>query len=190
MKKIATILILIAVLFVGGVTVDAKITKKNIKKSLPRKSTIKQRNGIINGHTAIDLGLSIRWATENIGANTSYQPGHWFAWLNYDIAKKEWGSSWRMPSISEWNELINKCRWIWTGSGYEITGPNGNYIYLPTTGRIIGNGQTACSNLGFYWTKENVGNGSDAFAFRMWNGGKDFIQQNYYWCIPIRPVII
>ena len=168
---------------------DAKTTKKNYKKSTSRNSISRQRNGIINGHTAIDLGLSVRWATENINANTSYQTGNWFAWRDYDIAKKEWGASWRMPTISEWNELINKCRWIWTGNGYEITGPNGNFIYLPTTGRIIDNGQHVCSNLGFYWTKENVGNGSDAFAFRMWNGGKDFIQQNYYWCIPVRPVI-
>lgn len=91
MKKVITICLLVATLLVGGMTMDAKTTKKNYKKSTSRNSISRQRNGIINGHTAIDLGLSVRWATENINANTSYQTGNWFAWRDYDIAKKEWG---------------------------------------------------------------------------------------------------
>lgn len=53
----------------------------------------------------------------------------------YDVARVVWGGSWRMPTKKEFQELIDKCRWIWTkkGSqeGYEIYGPNGNKIFLP-----------------------------------------------------------
>jgi hypothetical protein len=35
---------------------------------------------IINGHEAVDLGLSVKWATCNIGANRLEECGDYFAW--------------------------------------------------------------------------------------------------------------
>lgn len=35
---------------------------------------------IINGHEAVDLGLSIKWTTCNIGANTSENIGEKYHW--------------------------------------------------------------------------------------------------------------
>ncbi len=34
----------------------------------------------INGYAFVDLGLSVKWATCNIGASTSADPGDYFAW--------------------------------------------------------------------------------------------------------------
>ncbi len=34
---------------------------------------------IINGHEAVDLGLSVKWATCNIGANNPEEYGDYFA---------------------------------------------------------------------------------------------------------------
>ncbi len=34
----------------------------------------------LNGHTYVDLGLSVLWATCNIGASRPEEPGHYFAW--------------------------------------------------------------------------------------------------------------
>lgn len=52
-----------------------------------------------------------------------------------DAARANWGSDWRMPTIEELQELVNLCYWEWTESengvsGYTVTGPNGNSIFL------------------------------------------------------------
>lgn len=33
-----------------------------------------------NGHEYIDLGLSVKWATHNVGANTPEECGDYYAW--------------------------------------------------------------------------------------------------------------
>lgn len=35
---------------------------------------------IINGHEAVDLGLSVKWATCNVGASSPEEFGDYFAW--------------------------------------------------------------------------------------------------------------
>ena len=34
----------------------------------------------INGHEYVDLGLSVKWATCNLGANTPSDYGNYYAW--------------------------------------------------------------------------------------------------------------
>lgn len=56
----------------------------------------------------------------------------------YDVAHVKWGGKWRMPTVSEANELVTRCKkeWIvYNGvNGLKITGPNGKYIFLPAAG--------------------------------------------------------
>lgn len=58
--------------------------------------------------------------------------------LASDAARQNWGSSWRMPTFDEFVELREKCKWTWTTksgkNGYEVTGPNGQSIFLPAAG--------------------------------------------------------
>ena len=77
-----------------------------------------------------------------------------------DIATVQWGCEWRIPTREHWKELMEKCKWIKTTKfhveGYEVEGPNGNNIFLPTTGvrfkkAIFG------TETGYYWTSELVG---------------------------------
>ena len=100
-------------------------------------------SGTIDGHDYTDLGLSVKWATCNLGAQTPWEKGNYYAWgetipytewtqtnYNYDYAicdynyvldaqfdavTVNWGRSWRMPTKEEINELIhiNNCEWIW-----------------------------------------------------------------------------
>ena len=49
----------------------------------------------------------------------------------YDHAYIVLGEKWRMPTVEEFNELVNKCEWHWVGDGYVVTGPNKNSIKLP-----------------------------------------------------------
>lgn len=92
--------------------------------------------GVHNGHEWVDLGLSVKWATCNIGASTPSDYGKYFAWgeilqkpsyteenysikghslhdvsgkENFDAASYIWGKSWRMPTKEEVEELIGCC---------------------------------------------------------------------------------
>ncbi len=122
------------------------------------------QNGTINGHEYVDLGLSVKWATCNIGAEEPSDYGDYFAWgeiepkfgyatkscviygkairsiagnPTYDVARASWGDAWRMPTKEEIDELIECKRERATQGGhdgYKITGPNGNSIFLPAAG--------------------------------------------------------
>lgn len=43
-------------------------------------STTEEKKIIINGHEAVDLGLSVKWATCNVGAESPKQYGGYYAW--------------------------------------------------------------------------------------------------------------
>lgn len=68
----------------------------------------------------------------------------------YDVARMKWGGKWRMPTVEDFVELQNNCTWEWVFnngvSGYSITGPNGNNIFLPHSAIDYGDGY------GIYWT--------------------------------------
>lgn len=70
---------------------------------------------------------------------------------SYDAARANWGATWRMPTKEEFEELLNNCTWTWTTrggeKGYQVTGPNGNSIFLPAAGIRSG---TSFINVGFY----------------------------------------
>ena len=145
-----------------------------------------------NGFEFVDLGLSVKWATMNIGANTPYDYGDYFAWgettpkdtydwstyklgnNRYDLTKYDtyfwgdglttlerkddaayvnWEGNWRMPDDTEFTELKEKCNWVWTGTGYQITGPNGNSIYIPAAGYKRNDKITDVGSYGYYWSR-------------------------------------
>ena len=95
----------------------------------------------VDGYAAIDLGLSVKWATMNVGAESPEDYGNYYAWgeietkstysqsksvtygvqmndisgnAEYDAATANWGDSWRMPTYDECTELISDCTWTWT----------------------------------------------------------------------------
>ena len=131
--------------------------------------------GEINGHAYVDLGLSVKWATCNVGANSPEEYGQYFAWgetspktefteensltnkkhmedfsgdEQYDAAAANWGGGWRMATSDEYTELINDCTWILVeNEGYKVTGPNGNSIFIPTSGFYNG---SSLDNSGTY----------------------------------------
>ena len=98
-----------------------------------------QRNTISN-HEYVDLGLSVMWATCNIGADSPEEYGDYYAWgetktkdeytkencetyeeeiddiagTSRDVARVKWGSPWRMPTKKEFYELVKNCDWKWT----------------------------------------------------------------------------
>ena len=51
-----------------------------------------------------------------------------------------------IPTIDEWEELKEKCKWSWIGNGYNITGPNGNHIAINFTKNEV------WQDIGMYWS--------------------------------------
>ena len=109
----------------------------------------------------VDLGLSVKWASWNLGAGSpeeigglyaigELQPKEEFTWENYqvstdisgcfsatkyDAAFNLWGKDWRLPTEGELSELRYNCNLTYTEQngvkGLLVTGPNGNSIFLP-----------------------------------------------------------
>lgn len=131
---------------------------------------------------AVDLGLSVKWASFNLGARSQEEYGNYYAWgatnpetkykegydskypegstLNPedDAAAVNLGGKWRMPTFDEIKELKDKCRFEWTSvngiSGARITGPNGNSIFFPATGYYAHNLNRVVStgDRALYWS--------------------------------------
>ena len=75
---------------------------------------------------------------------------------NYDVATARLGKSWKTPTKEDFEELVNNCTWVLTTvngvNGYEVTGPNGNSIFLPATGYYDGKNVNNDGNSGEYWS--------------------------------------
>ena len=148
-------------------------------------STTSRTTGSIAGREYVDLGLSVKWATCNVGASSPEDYGDYYAWgetgtkpsydedncetwdkdigdikgTSRDVAHVKWGGSWRMPTLAEYDELLNEdnCTWDWTTlngtKGYEVTSlKNGNSIFLPAAGLCEGTLLKRDGANGFYWS--------------------------------------
>lgn len=136
----------------------------------------------LNNYQAVDLGLSVKWATFNVGASKPEEFGEFFAWgetatkssytsnsktygktaiknfsgnSSYDAATANWGSDWKMPTLDQLIELQSSCTAdtiTYNGvEGYEVTGTNGNSIFFPACGYILG-GDFLESDFVFFWS--------------------------------------
>lgn len=155
-----------------------------------------QYTGTINDHRWVDLGLSVKWASCNVGASSPEDYGDYFAWgetsskssyssKNYkernltlvtsnnghDAARENWGGSWRMPSKSEFEELIDNCTWKWTKQGdhygYKVTSKiNDKSIFLPAAGCRRDSSIDNEGTSGTYWTATpGIGSRNPYYAF-------------------------
>lgn len=77
-----------------------------------------------------------------------------------DAATANWGSDWRMPTLEEWQELLDNTTHTWTTqngvNGLLFTASNGNSLFLPAAGC---RGNDEFSNVGvggYYWCSSDV----------------------------------
>lgn len=159
----------------------------------------------------VDLGLSVKWASCNLGASRPDQFGGYYAWgeveikpfyeagtykwykgpfndagmiddySNYikkyndrdysgivdnkyrlelidDAANVHLGRGWHIPTADNWQELIEKCEWEQSKhngvSGWDVTGPNGNSIFIPAAGGINRISRTGVGTHCCYWAAD------------------------------------
>ena len=146
---------------------------------------------------AVDLGLSVKWANMNVGAESPEDYGNYYAWgetttkstydwstyfdtndggntfTKYnneggktvldpedDAAHVNWGGSWRMPTMAEWQELLDNCTWTWTRqngiNGCKVTSNKAGYtdkfIFLPAAGYSYEGDLYEVGSYGYYWS--------------------------------------
>ena len=124
------------------------------------------KSGTLSGHDYVDLGLSVKWATCNLGADNPWDYGDYYAWTS---SMSTWGSSWRMPTKAEMEELLT-CKIEWTiyhnTGGYRITGPNGRSIFLPAAGMTFNAGGSVydIDEEAIYWSSTYSAS-SNAYEF-------------------------
>lgn len=78
----------------------------------------------------------------------------------HDAANQLWGSSWRMPTIDEFQELIKSCTWEFISvndmNGYMVTGPNKRQIFLPAAAFKEDTEIDNYGEFGDYWSSSVV----------------------------------
>ena len=202
----------------NGITRQITVTQKGAERITSTASSPIN----IGGHYAVDLGLSVKWATCNVGATKPEDYGDYYAWGEtttktsytdynsktydkgsmddiggdsyYDAATANWGSGWRLPTRSEFDELIDNCTWTWTTrngvNGCEVKSKkNGNSIFLPAAGYCYGDTPDyeyqGC--YGCYWSSTPY----DTYrAYRLGFdiGGRYTSWNGRYWGQSVRPV--
>ena len=220
-----------------------------------QKSKVSKPTGTVKGYGYVDLGLSVKWATHNIGAETPEEFGDYYAWgeirtkNNYewqtykfaitpdprfldgfskydvkfpegrlfiyeseainletklesvdDAAHMTWGGSWRMPTHEEWEELKEKCIWIWTSInghvGYKIISKkNGKSIFLPAAGQIrstFDDKSNGFGEYGNYWSSSigviNTGFPREACGFFFYKSSHEETGYDRDHGLSVRPV--
>ncbi len=128
-----------------------------------------------NGY--VDLGLSVKWATCNMGARSPEGYGEYYT---FDDAQELNGFGGRVPTYEELEELVNNCDWTWTTkngvNGYKVTSrKNGNSMFLPAAGCRGGAGVYGGGSYGYYWSSS--AHDDDAYCLYF---NSNYVYTNYY----------
>lgn len=163
----------------------------------------------------VDLGLSVRWAKRNIGAKTPSDMGGLFAFgdltgcnpsiepADYasadtyksalDLANVALGGKGTLPTADLFEELFSLCKTEWLEadgvSGYQITGPNGNSIFLPAAGKRVAHEVSDQRTQGYYLTGSvNGGNSQYAVDYEFTSATRARSTRAVYEALSVRPV--
>lgn len=163
----------------------------------------------------VDLGLSVKWAKCNVGAeketdlgglfgfgdvtgvNTSIDPTKYASSDTYkttsDIAYFATGGKGTLPTAELFEELFTLCKTEWTEqdgvAGYKVTGPNGNSIFLPAAGHRVQSEITEEGYHGYYLTGTvNKSNPEFAIDYEFNSATGNRATRAVYEALSVRPV--
>lgn len=114
-------------------------------------SGLAENSNVPQGYVDLGLPSGTLWPSKTVNAEYNYETA-------LDMCRIEGAA---IPSIQQWNELINECTWNPVSNGCEVQGRNGNKILLRFTGDYPS---------GSYWTstcsyKEKNGQCGCNFSF-------------------------
>ena len=110
-----------------------------------------------------------------------------------DAAYVNWGSSWRMPTTEQQQELYEQCSSVWTTQngvdGRLFTGPNGNTLFLPAAGERWDDSLHYDGSWGLYWSRTlESGHPDHAYNLYFRSGAVYWSDDIRYRGFPVRPV--
>ena len=117
-----------------------------------------------------------------------------------DPARALFGDSWRSPTDAEWTWLLENCSWTWTddynGSGVagrivtsNISGYEGNSIFLPAVGFRAGTSLNYPGVIGCYWSSSLYEGSSTAAWGVLFDSGSGYREPfGRHQGLSIRPV--
>ena len=180
--------IAIAVLAIISANVSAQ---KAVDLGLPSGTLWADRN--VGASSPSDYGDYYAWGETSTKSDYSWDTyshydGNWdnchnigsnISGSRYDVARQAWGGGWKLPTKAQWEELENRCTWTWTTegghSGYKVTGPNGNSIFLPAAGAS----SYGVGSYGDYWSSTLDGSDTDR-AWYLYFGSGVYDMENFY----------
>ena len=237
----------------ANITVTATDGTTNYSKSLTGK-TYAANNGYSlswrmaqdltpAGVEAVDLGLSVKWANMNVGAESVTDYGKYYAWgattdnysesKNYqwsntpyytgdgsthswskytgsdskstleaadDAAAVNWGGSWRMPTETEMQELLDNTTRTWQSNynssgiaGYLFTSTKTGYtdksIFLPAAGYRDGSSLIDAAEGNGFWSSTHSSNASCGRSLIFVSGyASMYSYRSRYYGLPVRAV--
>ena len=175
------------------------------------KSFTTYDNTTIDG--AVDIGLDVLWAANNLGATSENMVGDYYAWgetepknsfyyedyimpqdtnitgTQYDAATAKLGNGWRMPTIGEINELLNAC-WRERTKKDSVDGIllisklNDNQIFFPFA-NFINKKDTIKNDFPAFWSAEKTPNNGYCSRIKFYF---DELAVPCYYGMPIRPI--
>ena len=195
------------------------------------------------GVEAVDLGLSVKWANMNVGAESVTDYGKYYAWgattdnysesKNYqwsntpyytgdgithswskytgsdskstleaadDAAAVNWGGSWRMPTDTEMQELLENTTRTWQSNynssgiaGYLFTSTKTGYtdksIFLPAAGYRDGSSHYDAAEANGFWSSTHSSNASCGRSLIFVSGyASMYSYRSRYYGLPVRAV--
>ena len=161
-------------------------------------------------HVYVDMGNGMKWATTNVGAIGPDDLGDYFTWGGTepitpstnstsgsftDTANAIWGGNWRMPTLAEWQALMDSSNytWIWdpVRKGYivksNVTGFVGNIIFLPAAGVVAEPGICYLGEEGDYWSSSLYPD-SSAYCLSFMNSVSCMSEYTYGAGLSVRPI--
>lgn len=142
-----------------------------------RASWLKLTLDDLTSGESVNLGLSVKWASKNVGTISAEQFGDYHRWE--DVAHSPssvFGSGWRMPTADEIAELLT-CYKLWTTledvPGMLFIAQNAeDLIFIPAAGRhnASDSDATETGTAGYYWSSTDADNGNaHALSFDEYN---------------------
>lgn len=125
-----------------------------------RSSWLKLTLDDLTSGDAINLGLSVKWASRNVGTMSADEFGDYHLWNDVSHSPSSvFGSGWRMPTAEEVNELLT-CYRLWTTlegvPGMLFISQNAvDILFIPAAGRYTPSSTDTATDAGmsgYYWS--------------------------------------
>ena len=152
---------------VGGVQSQSEQKQESSEKTVKTEKAEKTENVVPRGYVDLGLPSGTLWKVINEGM------------YDWNTAMNKFGNN--LPSQGQWEELKDYCTWTWNGSGYKVTGLNGNFIVLSAAGYRDNEGSICdVGSYGEYWS--STPGGSDRGICLWFNSERVGIdnQSRYY----------